>query len=253
MIKCEYCETELASKQTVPCEQDPKGRANYSTTQHTAERCRRIMVKQQYVKMKRMQDFIDIVSAYEELPEPIMEALDSLLNETKLPIHSDPEKQHDPQCAMTQAASGGGNPYAYACTCVKAKHTIQVLVGDNVVGIAEGFNIVESDDTVSIDIPRVRFNKLQVAEVFQEGYVHAKAQHCPLQLVVFDEVSNVVSKVQNAWITAQGYSYQAREWLLMTDVELEAERFCDLKKRPHSKSCTMYQREGYSCSCGKGL
>lgn len=75
-------------------------------------------------ELARLRPIIDLLSAYEGLPEPIEIALDDLLDASfPIPIHSNAtlEKYHDDQCQMTQAASGGGNPYAYACTCEESK------------------------------------------------------------------------------------------------------------------------------------
>lgn len=122
--------------------------------------------------------------------------------------------------------------------------TIKVLIGNRVVGAIQSMDF---DDVCPIAITsereivqktfvgpkitatRVRFDKVKIAEAFSRGYVNAKSQMYPLQIV--GENDEEVVTIQNCWISDVDYTYQSADWIITDAVEFEAEKVIETKKK----------------------
>jgi hypothetical protein len=69
---------------------------------------------------------------------------------------------------------------------------------------------------------RARLVKSRLVEVFQRGQVNVASQKYPLTIVIKD--NKTITKIEHAWITSMGYSYESGEWVLIDEIKLEAEK-----------------------------
>jgi hypothetical protein len=107
--------------------------------------------------------------------------------------------------------------------------SIQIFVGDQLVGLAQRLNWSKPEFPTDNDPPEnrltaqyIRFDKAKIAEVFSRGFVHQNAQRLPFQITVNNLVVGKV-EVKNAWITECQTSYMAQDWILVDEMTLEAE------------------------------
>lgn len=121
--------------------------------------------------------------------------------------------------------------------------TIKILIGNRVVGAIQSFEFddvcpiaITSDRDIKeknfigpkISASRVRFDRVKISEAFSRGYLNAKSQMYPLQIVAENEKE--VCTVQNAWISSQDYTYTTGDWLITDAIEFEAEKVFETKK-----------------------
>lgn len=107
--------------------------------------------------------------------------------------------------------------------------TIIVFVGDKPVGAIQSATISESRNEdfpesthVTGKFQRVRFDKQKVAEAFSRGFLHVKSQVYPLQVEIRTE-GHPTTQIQNVWLTSVGYTYHTDQWIIVDEMEWEAE------------------------------
>lgn len=75
---------------------------------------------------------------------------------------------------------------------------------------------------------RIRFDRLRITEAFSRGFVHAKSQVYPFDIVILDKQkrdqgSQISTVIKNVWISGIDYSYQANDWIITDNMSWEAE------------------------------
>lgn len=75
---------------------------------------------------------------------------------------------------------------------------------------------------------RVRFDRLRIAEAFSRGFVHAKSQQYPFDLIILDKQkrdqgSQISTIIKNVWISEISYTYQVSDWVITDTMNWEAE------------------------------
>jgi hypothetical protein len=75
---------------------------------------------------------------------------------------------------------------------------------------------------------RIRFNRLRIAEAFGRGYIHAKSQRVPFDIIIKDIFDNdnssmIITTLKNVWIASIGYQYRAGDFLITENLGWEAE------------------------------
>lgn len=109
--------------------------------------------------------------------------------------------------------------------------TIQVLVGDKVVGAIQSLSVKDnSEDNYNKDlsVQRIRFNRLQIEEAFSRGFLNKNTQRFPLQIKIIDDKK--VITIQNVWISNMTYSYTANDWVIVEYADMVAETMFSKKK-----------------------
>ena len=132
---------------------------------------------------------------------------------------------------------------------------ILISVGPNPVGAIQEITINETRNIKMIDevgtdghidsVPnmstnikgtcrRVRYDRLRVAEAFSRGYIHAKSQRYPFDIVIIDTQNgnaldqadtsqDIITTIQNVWISEISYTYQTSDWVIVDTMNWEAE------------------------------
>jgi len=77
---------------------------------------------------------------------------------------------------------------------------------------------------------RIRFDRLRVTEAFSRGFVHVKSQRIPFDIEIIDQFngavgsgSEVITVIQNVWITSIGQSLDSSNWIMTDEMGWEAE------------------------------
>lgn len=75
---------------------------------------------------------------------------------------------------------------------------------------------------------RIRFDRLRITEAFSRGFVHAKSQQYPFDIVILDKQksdvgSQISTVIKNVWISEISYTYQVSDWVIMDTMNWEAE------------------------------
>jgi len=75
---------------------------------------------------------------------------------------------------------------------------------------------------------RIRFDRLRIAEAFSRGFIHAKSQVYPFDIVVLDkqkrdQSSQISTVIKNVWIGEISYTYQVSDWVISETMNWEAE------------------------------
>lgn len=103
---------------------------------------------------------------------------------------------------------------------------INIVVGEEVVGVVQSVDISDSTDKTKLDIRagRIRFDRKRIEEVFNHGSVSAKYQCSPLKLVMEDNFIgySVVTSIENCWIESIPATYIAYDLVIAQDVQLSA-------------------------------
>lgn len=128
---------------------------------------------------------------------------------------------------------------------------IIIEVGGNAVGAVKSLNVTESRSIATIDevgtdghidsVPskstdvtgscnRTRFDNLRIAAAFGRSYVHVAAQRIPFDIRIIDTfagpdpASQLVTVIDNVWISKISYSYKADDFVIVEDMDWTAER-----------------------------
>lgn len=141
------------------------------------------------------------------------------------------------------------NPNGSNRTGTGLSTNIVIRVGPNAVGAVQNLTInetrnitmidevgtdghIDSAPTKSTDIAgscrRTRYDRLRVAEAFSRGFFHVGSQRIPFDIDVYDEWngdanSMIVTTIKNVWITRISYSYAADNWIIVDDMDWQAE------------------------------
>jgi len=105
--------------------------------------------------------------------------------------------------------------------------------------------VVDSTPTKATEISgscrRIRFDRLRISEAFSRGFVHAKSQAYPFDLVILDTQAGgedsddvIITTVKNVWITKISYAYQAENWIITDDMDFVAEDIYTVDARGQS-------------------
>ena len=77
---------------------------------------------------------------------------------------------------------------------------------------------------------RVRFDRLRITEAFSRGFLHVKSQRIPFDIEIIDQFngavgsgSEVVTIIENVWISSISYTYAAGNWIITDNMGWEAE------------------------------
>jgi hypothetical protein len=75
---------------------------------------------------------------------------------------------------------------------------------------------------------RIRFDRLRITEAFSRGFVHAKSQQYPFDIVILDKQkrdqgSQISTIIKNVWIGELSYTYQVSDWVITDSMNWEAE------------------------------
>jgi hypothetical protein len=75
---------------------------------------------------------------------------------------------------------------------------------------------------------RIRFDRLRIAEAFSRGFVHAKSQVYPFDIVVLDkqkrdQTNQISTVIKNVWIQGIEYTYSATDWVIVETMNWQAE------------------------------
>lgn len=91
---------------------------------------------------------------------------------------------------------------------------------------------IDSAPTSSTDYDgtcrRIRYDSMRISEAFSRGFIHAKSQRIPFNIVIKDihsgdEAKAVVTTIKNVWITKIGYTYNHDNFIIMDDMSWVAE------------------------------
>jgi len=74
----------------------------------------------------------------------------------------------------------------------------------------------------------VRFNGKRIAEAFHRGYLHVSAQRTPFNIEIYDlfrgdESNTIITTINNVWISSINVSYSATDFVIVEDMNWEAE------------------------------
>jgi len=110
--------------------------------------------------------------------------------------------------------------------------TIHIMINGKVVGAVQSLNITErsNSDHVDVKAKRVRFDRAQIAEAFNKGFVHVCSQVYPIDFEV-KETNNPTVEVHNAWVKSLASSYVHKDYVIVDEMEFEAESV-DEKDKP---------------------
>lgn len=75
---------------------------------------------------------------------------------------------------------------------------------------------------------RVRFDRLRITEAFSRGFLHAKSQQYPFDIVILDkqkrdQANQISTVIKNVWIGELSYTYQVSDWVVSESMNFEAE------------------------------
>ena len=155
--------------------------------------------------------------------------------------------------APNPARSDANNPYPQTGSILTANQTrtslstmIVIKVNDQAVGAVQNLNITEARDIrmidevgtdghidsapikstdISGDCRRIRFDRMRIAEAFDRGFLHVKAQRVPFDIQVIDMMGAVpiMTIISNVWIKQISYGYTQNDWIITDDMQWVAE------------------------------
>lgn len=76
---------------------------------------------------------------------------------------------------------------------------------------------------------RTRFDRMRIAEAFSRGFIHVAAQRIPFDIVVqdifadSDTANAIITTIHNVWIKSIRYTYSADEFVIVDNLDWEAE------------------------------
>jgi hypothetical protein len=126
---------------------------------------------------------------------------------------------------------------------------ILIMVNNTAVGAVQSLNVQERRDirmidevgtdghvdsvpnkssTVSGSCQRIRFDRLRIAEAFGRGFIHARSQVYPFDIMLIDQQKresslHIVTVIKNVWITGIEVTYQASDWVISDTMNWQAE------------------------------
>lgn len=82
--------------------------------------------------------------------------------------------------------------------------------------------------TVDLTVNRIVFDQLSVTEAFSRGFVNAKSQRVPFEILVIDRTAgddslSVVHKFTNCWFQSINVTYKADDYIIAQDATIWAE------------------------------
>lgn len=82
--------------------------------------------------------------------------------------------------------------------------------------------------TVSGSCQRIRFDRLRIAEAFGRGFVHARSQVYPFDIIILDKQKRdtalqISTIIKNVWIKSINTTYQTSDWIISDTMGWEAE------------------------------
>jgi hypothetical protein len=154
-----------------------------------------------------------------------------------------------PQTQSTVELAGNNGTFTSIST------NILITVGPNPVGAVQTLTINEARPIKMIDevgtdghidsVPyqstnvtgtcdRVRYDRMRISEAFSRGFIHAKSQRFPFNIVIIDTTNgnalnqadtsqDIITTIQNVWIKEISYTYQANDWVIIDKMQWEAE------------------------------
>lgn len=75
---------------------------------------------------------------------------------------------------------------------------------------------------------RVRFDGLRLPEAFARGFIHVKSQRVPFDILIKDihngdEAKSILTTIKNVWIKRVSTQYSADDFIIVDDMDFEAE------------------------------
>lgn len=154
-----------------------------------------------------------------------------------------------PQTQSTVEIAGHNGTFTSVST------NILITVGPNPVGAVQELTINETRPIKMIDevgtdghidsVPhqsttvkgtcnRIRYDRMRISEAFSRGFIHAKSQRYPFNIVIIDTTNgnalnqadtsqDIITTIQNVWIADINYTYAANDWVIIDKMQWEAE------------------------------
>lgn len=94
--------------------------------------------------------------------------------------------------------------------------------------------VPESPAKVNLRVSRIVYDGLSVTESFSRGFRNIQAQRIPFDIVVIDQYTGtnddaVITTYQNCWFTSIAKSYQADNYIITENVDIEVESIKTLR------------------------
>lgn len=89
--------------------------------------------------------------------------------------------------------------------------------------------------TIKGNCTRIRFDRLRIAEAFGRGFIHARSQVYPFDIVILDkqkrnEDEQISTIIKNVWIGSISTTYSATDWIISDTMSYEAETIFSIRK-----------------------
>lgn len=86
----------------------------------------------------------------------------------------------------------------------------------------------QSSTQYTIQCSRTRFDGKRIAEGFYRGFVHVASQRVPFNIEIYDLIegdgnNRVITVIENCWINNISYSYEADNFVIVDNMNLDAE------------------------------
>ena len=147
----------------------------------------------------------------------------------------------------TQSTLGLANGVNKTSTALSTN--ILIMVNNTAVGAVQSLSVQERRDirmidevgtdghvdsvpnkssTVSGTCQRIRFDRLRIAEAFGRGFIHARSQVYPFDIMLIDQQKrdsalHIVTVIKNVWINSIEVTYQASDWVISDSMGWQAE------------------------------
>jgi hypothetical protein len=134
-------------------------------------------------------------------------------------------------------------------TSIALSTNILILVNGTAVGAVQSLSVNESRNvsfiseigtdghvdsvpnqstTITGDCTRIRFDRLRIAEAFGRGFIHARSQVYPFDIVILDKQkrnsdSQISTVIKNVWIKSINTTYSADNWVISDQMSWGAE------------------------------
>lgn len=89
-------------------------------------------------------------------------------------------------------------------------------------------SVPHQSTTIQGNCTRIRFDRLRIAEAFGRGFIHARSQVYPFDIVILDKQkrdseSHISTVIKNVWIKSINTNYQASDWIISDTMDWQAE------------------------------
>ena len=90
-------------------------------------------------------------------------------------------------------------------------------------------SVPSSSTNITGSCQRTRFDGLRMGQAFSRGWVHVKSQRIPFDIVIKDIFLSsdpntvLITVIKNVWISKISYSYRANDFVIVEDMDWEAE------------------------------